>query len=53
MLVQKMAVNVDLGFILALVDFFSLSGADSHIEVSTNFNIFPFLSIYYGHFFNK
>ncbi|XP_064395949.1 intermembrane lipid transfer protein VPS13A-like isoform X2 [Halichondria panicea] len=27
-LVQKMAVNVDLGFILSLVDFFSLNGSD-------------------------
>jgi len=32
-LVQKMAVNVDLGFILALVDFFSLKSADAILEV--------------------
>ena len=32
-LVQKMAVNVDLGFILALVDFFSLKSADALLEV--------------------
>ena len=34
MLVQKMAVNVDLGFILSLVDFFSLDQEDLQLEVS-------------------
>lgn len=38
MLVQKMAVNVDLGFILSLVDFFSLNEEDLQLEVSL-FNI--------------
>ena len=33
-LVQKMAVNVDLGFILSLVDFFSLDEEDLQLEVS-------------------
>ena len=33
-LIQKMAVNVDLGFILSLVDFFSLSGTDPLFQVS-------------------
>lgn len=33
-LVQKMAVNVDLGFILSLVDFFSLDQEDLQLEVS-------------------
>lgn len=32
-LVQKMAVNVDLGFILSLVDFFSLNGSDPLFQV--------------------
>ena len=32
-LVQKMAVNVDLGFILSLVDFFSLEKEDLQLEV--------------------
>ncbi len=32
-LVQKMAVNVDLGFILSIVDFFSLSGSDPLFQV--------------------
>ena len=34
-LIQKMAVNVDLGFILSLVDFFSLSGSDPLFQVHT------------------
>ena len=33
-LIQKMAVNVDLGFILSLVDFFSFSGTDPLFQVS-------------------
>ena len=33
-LVQKMAVNVDLGFILSLVDFFSLDEENLQLEVS-------------------
>lgn len=32
-LIQKMAVNVDLGFILSLVDFFSLNGSDPLFQV--------------------
>lgn len=35
-LVQKMAVNVDLGFILSLVDFFSLDQEDLQLEVSNH-----------------
>ena len=35
-LVQKMAVNVDLGFILSLVDFFSLEKEDLQLEVSAS-----------------
>ena len=33
-LIQKMAVNADLGFILALVDFFSFKSYDPSFEVS-------------------
>ncbi len=33
-----MAVNVDLGFILSLVDFFSLDEEDLQLEVSLSFN---------------
>ena len=37
-LVQKMAVNVDLGFILSLVDFFSLGEEDLQLEVKVYSN---------------
>ncbi len=35
MLIQKMAVNVDLGFILSLVEFFALNGSDPLFQVCT------------------
>jgi len=33
-LVQKMSVNADLGFILSLVDFFALREPDAQLEVT-------------------
>ena len=37
-----MAVNVDLGFILSLVDFFSLESGDVNLEVRMNTTVSPF-----------
>ena len=48
LLVQKMAVNVDLGFILSLVDFFSLESGDTNLEVRINTTSFFLILQYVG-----
>ena len=45
---QKMAVNVDLGFILSLVDFFSIESGDTNLEVRVNTTSVFFILQYVG-----